>query len=126
VETAIPSYRRHRYPTEIIAQCVRISYRFPLSYRGVEGLVLERGVAVSHESIRRWARTFGPDVLAEPRRRAQPRDTWHMDEVRITMNGRPYHLWRATDAEGMTLDILAQERRDPEAARRCLDRLVGG
>ena len=47
METTAPSYRGHRYPAEVIAQCVRLYYRFSLSYRDVEGLLLERGVVVS-------------------------------------------------------------------------------
>jgi len=53
MDTAIPSYRQHRYHREIIAQCVRLYDRFPLSYRGVEELMFERGVVVSYETIRR-------------------------------------------------------------------------
>ena len=120
-----PSYRCHRYPAEIIAHCVRLSYRFPLSYRGVEELMLERGVIVSYESIRRWCLKFGPIYAAGiRRRRPQPRDTWHLDEVFIKIGGRTYYLWRAVDADGMVLDILVQERRDQEAAETFLRRLV--
>ena len=105
METPVPSYRCHRYPAEIIAHCVRLYYRFPLSYRGVEELMLERGVVVSYESIRRWCLKFGPIYAAEiRRRRPQPRDTWHLDEVFIKMGGRTYYLWRAVDADGMVLD----------------------
>jgi putative transposase len=48
VQTTAPSYCRHRYPPEIIAQCVRLYYRFSLSYRDVEELMFERGVVVSY------------------------------------------------------------------------------
>lgn len=47
MQTPVPSYRQHRYPAEIIAHCVRNYFRFPLSYRGVEELMFERGVHVS-------------------------------------------------------------------------------
>ena len=69
VETHIPSYRCHRYPAEIIVQCVRLYYRFPLSLRGIEGLMFERGIIVSYESIRTWCHEFGPAIAAEIRRR---------------------------------------------------------
>jgi putative transposase len=127
METPAPSYRRHRYPAAIIAQCVRLYYRFPLSYRGVEELMFERGVIVSYESIRRWCHKFGPFFAAEiRRRRPQPRDKWHLDEVLIKMGGRTYYLWRAVDAAGMVLDILVQERRNQEAAEAFLRRVVEG
>ena len=126
VETPAPSYRCHRYPAEIIAHCVRLYSRFPLSYRGVEELMLERGVIVSYESIRRWCLKFGPIYVAGiRRRRPQPRDRWHLDEVFIKMGGRTYSLWRAVDADGMVLDILVQERRNREAAEAFLRRVAG-
>ena len=49
------SYRRHRFPAEIIQRAVWLCFRFPLSYRDVEDLLAERGVDVSYETIRRWA-----------------------------------------------------------------------
>jgi hypothetical protein len=52
----------YRYPAEIIAQCVRLYYRFPLSHRGIEELMFERGIIVSYESIRRWCHKFGPAI----------------------------------------------------------------
>ncbi len=119
------SYRQHRYPAEIIAHCVRLSYRFPLSYRGVEEMMFERGVVVSYESIRRWCLKFGPLFAAElRRRRPQPKPKWHLDEMHIKMQGKTYHLWRAVDADGMVLDILMQERRNQAAAETFLRRLV--
>jgi putative transposase len=72
VETQVPSYRQHRYPAEIIAHGVRLYYRFPLSYRGVEDLMFERGVTVSYEAIRRWCHTFGPMSAAALRPRPTP------------------------------------------------------
>ena len=125
MDTQVPSYRQHRYPAEIIAHCVRLYYRFPLSYRGVEELMFERGVVVSYEAIRRWCRKFGPLIAAGlRRRRPQPKDKWHLDELYIKINGTTYYLWRAVDADGMVLDILVQERRNQEAAERFLRRVV--
>ncbi|MCZ4607778.1 DDE-type integrase/transposase/recombinase [Streptomyces sp. Lzd4kr] len=47
-----PSYKGHRYPVEIISHCVWLYFRFPLSFRAVEELMLERGVIVSYETVR--------------------------------------------------------------------------
>jgi putative transposase len=125
MSTSAVSYRQHRYPAAIIAHCVRLYFRFPLSYRGVEELMFERGVIVSYETIRRWCLKFGPAIAAElRRRRSRPQGKWHLDEVRVTMHGRAYWLWRAVDADGMALDILVQERRNKEAAEAFLGRLV--
>ncbi|MCA1305259.1 IS6 family transposase, partial [Nitratireductor aquimarinus] len=61
MSTSAISYKRHRFPAEIIAHAVWLNYRFPLSLRHVEEMLLERGIVVSYETIRRWGRKFGPD-----------------------------------------------------------------
>jgi len=88
------SYKGHRYPAEIIAHCVWLYHRFPLSFREVEGLMLVRGVIVTYETIRQWCAKFGPVYAAGLRRRqARPGDKWHLDEVFLTINGRRHYLW---------------------------------
>ncbi len=100
---------------------------FRTSYRDVEEVLAERGIAVSYETIRQWCRKFGP-VFAERLRRRRPRsgDKWHLDEVQLKINGRKHWLWRAVDQERIVLDILVQERRNQEAAEAFLRRLVDG
>ena len=119
------SYKGHRYPAEIIAHCVWLYHRFPLSFREVEELMLVRGVIVTYETIRQWCAKFGP-VYAAGLRRRQPRpgDTWHLDEVFVTINGRRHYLWRAVDQDGNVLDILVQPRRDAKAAKRFFRKLL--
>ena len=121
------SYKGHRYPVEVISHCVRLYFRFPLSLRGVEELMLERGIVVSYETVRRWCAKFGPAYAGALRRR-QPRtgDKWHLDEVFIKINGRLQYLWRAVDQDGSVLGILVQKRRDKAAARRFFRRLLRG
>ena len=53
------SYRRHRFPVEIIQHAVWLYYRFPLSFRDVEDMLAERGIDVSYETVRRWSVKFG-------------------------------------------------------------------
>jgi hypothetical protein len=77
-------YRGFRYPAEIISHCVWLYYRFPLSFREVEEMMLARGVVVSHETIRQWCAKFGAAYAAGLRRRrarAGAGDKWHLDEV---------------------------------------------
>jgi putative transposase len=88
VGTGAPSYKGFRFPAEIISHCVWLYYRFPLSFRDVEEMMLERGVTVSHETIRQWTGKFGQAYASGlRRRRPRPGDTWHLDEVFITING---------------------------------------
>ncbi|WP_405669792.1 IS6 family transposase [Streptomyces sp. NBC_01530] len=119
VSSASPSYKGHRYPVEIISHCVWLYFRFPLSFREAEELMLERGVVVSYETIRRWCLKFGQAYANSlRRRRPRPGDKWHLDEVFIKINGEQKYLWRAVDQDGNVLDILVRNRRDKAAARR--------
>ncbi|WP_107098671.1 IS6 family transposase, partial [Streptomyces hirsutus] len=120
-----PSYKEYRFSAEVIAHCVWLYHRFPLSYREIEELMLARGVTVSYETIRQWCVKFGP-VYARELRRRRPRagDTWHLDEVFIKVNGERQYLWRAVDRDGNALDILVQRPRDAKAAKRFLAKLM--
>ena len=119
------SYKRHRFPPALIAHTVWLYFRFPLSLRLVEEMLLERGIVVSYETIRCWAKKFGPDY-ARRLRRKQPSssDIWHLDEVVITIAGRKHWLWRAVDQDGYVLDEIVQNRRNTKAAKRLLVRLL--
>ena len=82
------SYKRHRFPPEIISHAVWLYFRFPLSLRLVEEMLLERGISVSYETIRRWALKLGADYARRLKRKAPARsDVWHLDEVVISING---------------------------------------
>jgi putative transposase len=119
------SYKRHRFPPQIIAHAVWLYFRFPLSLRLVEEMLLERGIVVSYETIRRWAIKFGPDYARRLNRKAPSRrDVWHLDEVVITISGEKRWLWRAVDQDGYVLDEIVQARRDTKAAKRLLARLL--
>ncbi|WP_324801579.1 IS6 family transposase [Streptomyces cyaneofuscatus] len=126
VSSASPSYKGHRYPVEVIAHAVWLYFRFPLSFREVEELMLERGVIVSDETVRRWCAKFGQAYANGLRRRPRPGDKWHLDEVFTKINGERKNLWRAVDADSTVLDILVQNRRDTAAARRFFRRLLKG
>jgi putative transposase len=119
------SYKRHRFPPAVIAHAVWLYFRFPLSLRLVEEMLLERGIIVSYETVRRWARKFGLDYARRlKRKRPGRRDIWHLDEVVITIAGQKHWLWRAVDQDGYVLDEIVQTRRDTTAAKRLLKRLL--
>ena len=111
-------YAGYRFPPEVISHAVWLYFRFPLSLRMVDEILAARGITVSHETVRQWARKFGQDVANQIRRRL-PRagDKWHLDEVEVKIAGQKHWLWRAVDQEGMVLDILVQSRRDKRAAK---------
>ena len=120
-----PSYAGYRFPAEVISHAVWLYFRFPLSLRMVEEMLAARGIIVSHETVRQWARKFGQDFANQIRRRLpMAGDKWHLDEVAIKIAGKKHWLWRAVDQDGTVLDILVQSRRDKRAAKRLLRKLL--
>jgi putative transposase len=119
------TYPGYRFPAEVISHAVWLYFRFPLALRMVEELLAARGIIVSHETIRQWALKFGQTFANQIRRRL-PRagDKWHLDEVVIKIAGVKHWLWRAVDQTGMVLDVLVQSRRDRQAAKRLLRKLL--
>ena len=104
--------------------CVAL-YRFALSFRDVEDLLAQRGITVTYETIRQWCLTFGRDYARTlRRRRGRQGDTWHLDELFVTLNGRQQYLWRAVDEDSDVLDILVQSRRNRRAAVRYFRKLL--
>ena len=121
------SYKGFRFPPEIISHCVWLYHRFPLSFRDVQELMLERGVDVSYETIRAWCDRFGQEYANQLRRRGpRPGDKWHLDEVFVQINGAQRYLWRAVDQHGNVLDVLVQSRRNAVAAKKFFRRLLKG
>ena len=119
------SYAGYRFPPEVIDQAIWLYLRFTLSFRDVEDLLAERGIAVSYETVRRWVNHFGPMIAAQLRkRRPKPHATWHLDEVYLKIDGRMAYLWRAVDAEGEVLDVLVQSKRNKHAALKLMRKLL--
>ena len=129
MSTSAPTnrYKNHRFPAEIISHAVWVYFRFCLSFRDVEEILLERGGVVTYEAIRQWCRKFGQLYANQlRRRRPRPGDKWHLDEVFLTIKGESHYLWRAVDQEGNVLDILVQPRRDKRAAKKFFRKLLKG
>ena len=122
---APPSYAGYRFPAEIISYAVWLYYRFPLSLRHVDELLTARSITVSHETVRQWSLKFGQSFANQIRRRL-PRvgDKWHLDEIAVKIAGVQHWLWRAVDQNGIVLDVLLQSRRNKEAAKRLLRKLL--
>ena len=118
-------YAGYRFPGEVISHAVWLYFRFPLSLRMVEEMLAARGIDVSHETVRQWARKFGQGFANQIRRRLPcPGDKWHLDEVCLMIGGTKHWLWRAVDQDGFVLDVLVQSRRDKQAAKRLLRKLL--
>ena len=127
MKTPKPSYRRHRFPSEIISRAVWLYHRFCLSFREVEELLAERGVIVTYETIRQWCLKFGLDYARHlKKRQGRLGDKWHIDEVFVTIQGQRHYLYRAVDQDGDVIDILVQSRRNQRAAARFFRHLLKG
>lgn len=115
---------------EIIRLAVMMYVRFPLSLRNVEDLLHERGIDISHETVRYWWNRFGPMFAAEIRRnrvsrmRAYSNWQWHLDEVFVKINGERHYLWRAVDHEGEVLESFVTKTRDRKAALKFLKKTM--
>ena len=119
------SFKRHRFPADVIRHAVWLYFRFSLSLRDVEELLAQRGIDVSYETIRCWTIKFGPLIASRlRRRRPAPSPRWHLDEMVCSIGGKRMYLWRAVDDEGEVLDLVVQRRWDTEAALRLLRRLL--
>jgi putative transposase len=113
------TYKRHRFPPEIISYAVWLYYRFNLSHRDIEDLLAQRGVNVSYESVRCWCLKFGPKYAKRQRRNHRGfGDTFLVDEVFIKIGGKQHYLWSAVDQDGEVVDVLLQTRRNTPAAMR--------
>ena len=126
--TETPLYRGFRYPVEIISHGVWLYHRFPLSFREVQEMMLQRGIVVSHETIRQWCVKFGQTYAngaasppAPPRRYVAPRRGIPHDERSAAVS-----VARAVDQDGNVLDILVTSRRDTKAATRFFRKLLKG
>lgn len=121
------TYKRHRFPKEVIEHVVWLYHRFMLSLRDISEIMLARGIILSHESIREWGIKFGIPIAKSVKKRAPRRgDKWHLDEVCIVIKKKKHWLWRAVDQEGYELDILIQSRRNTAAAKRFFKKLLKG
>jgi putative transposase len=119
------TYKRHRFPPDIISYAVWLYYRFNLSHRDIEDLLAERRIIVSREAIRLWCNKFG--ALYSRRLKRKHRgygDTFYIDEVFVKINGKQHYLWRAVDQDGEVVDVFLQAKRDGAAAKRFFKRLM--
>ena len=118
------SFKRHRFPPDVIRYAVWLYFRFTMSLRDVEDLLAERGIDVTYETVRCWVNKFGPAISANIRKaRGRGDSVWHLDEMVVRIGGKRMFMWRAVDKEGEVLDVLVQKRRNKAAALKLLRKL---
>jgi putative transposase len=115
-------FRYFNSSPEVIRLVVMMYVKYPLSLRNVEDLLIERGIDITHETVRYWWNRFGPVFAGEVRRkrvsymRGFRHWRWHLDEMYVKINGEMHYLWRAVDHEGEVLESFATKTRDKAAA----------
>ncbi len=115
---------RHFLP-EIILLCVRWYLRYPLSYRNLEEMMLERGLTIDHTTVYRWVQAYSPELDKRCRKYLKStNDSWRVDETYIKVKGDWKYLYRAVDSNGNTLDFMLSASRDAQAAKRFLRKVL--
>src|ERR1700730_17888927 len=118
-------YVGYRFPREIISHAVWLYFRFPLGLRMVEELLAARGIIVSHETVRQWARKFGQPFANQIRRRLPgARDKLQLGEGVRMICGVRHGVWRAVDETGIVLDVVVHGGGDKRAPKRLLRKLL--
>ena len=113
------------FEKRIILLCVRWYLKYPLSYRNLVEMMMERGVEVTHTTIMRWVHQYSPILEERLRKHMKPtNDSWRMDETYIKINGKDAYLYRAVDSQGNTIDFFVSERRTKKATKRFLKKAL--
>src|SRR3954469_6913811 len=111
-------FRYFNSSPEVIRLAVLLYVKYPLSLRNVEDLLAERGIDISHETVRYWWNRFGPLFAGDIRRQRVSRMRgfrqwrWHLDEMYVKVNGEMRYLWRAVDHEGEILESFVTKDRE--------------
>jgi IS6 family transposase len=112
-------FKGRQFADEVILWAVRWYLMFPISYRDLELMLLDRGAEVDHTTIFRWIQAYA----AELEKRIRPHlrtsnGSWRVDETYVRVKGRWTYLYRAVDSCGQTIDFLLSAKRDAGAAKR--------
>src|SRR5436190_21729914 len=119
-------FKGRQFTAEVILWAVRWYLMFPISYRDLELMLQDRGVAVDHTTLFRWIQAYAPEL--EKRIRPHLRTcngSWRVDETYVKVKGRWTYLYRAVDSRGQTIYFLLSAKRDAAAAKRFFRKALG-
>ncbi|WP_374788902.1 IS6 family transposase [Brucella oryzae] len=119
------AFKGTHFPKSIILHAVFFYVRYPVSYRDLQEILAERGIAVDHATLNRWVVRYSPLIAAQAQSRKRPTArSWRVDETYIKVRGQWTYLYRAVDRDGQTLDFMLSERRNLAAARRFFKKAI--
>src|SRR5215208_2395575 len=118
-------FKGRHYEATLILQAVSWYLRYPLSYRDIEELFLERGLEVDHSTLNRWVLAYAPLIERRLRTFRKPHcGSIRIDETYIKIRGQWRYLYRAIDKHGTPVDFLLTAQRDLEAAKRFFRKML--
>lgn len=119
-------FKGSHYPKDVVLFAVFFYVRYAVSYRDLEEIMAERGIAVDHATLNRWVVKYSPLIACEAhRRKSKGSRSWRMDETYIRVKGKWVYLYRAVDKHGKTLDFMLSEHRNEDAASTFFARTIG-
>lgn len=119
-------FKWKHFESDIIILCVRWKLKYPLSYRNLKDMMLERGLYLSHTTIMRWVQQYSPILSVRIRKHLKPtNDSWRMDETYLKIKGINHYLYHAVDSEGQTIDFWLSKHRDKKSAKKFFRRALG-
>ena len=113
-------FKGRQFTSEVILWAVRWYLMFPISYRDLELMLLDRGVEVNHTTIFRWIQAYAAELekRIRPHLRTSSGFLGGCGGGSVRVKGRWTYLYRAVDSRGQTIDFLLSARRDAAAAKR--------
>src|SRR5215471_13780976 len=118
-------FKGSHFEREIMLWGVRWYVAYPISYRQLEEIMDERGVAVDHSTLNRWVIKYAPEFEKQFRRRQRPVGrSWRLDETYVKIKGKWSYLCRAVDKAGHTINFLLTPNRDRDAAEAFLRKAI--
>ena len=126
VMTQGKEFKGRQFTAEVILWAGRWYLMVPISYRDLELMLQDRGVAVDHTTLFRWIQAYAPEL--EKRIRPHLRacnGSWRVDETCVKVKGRWTYLYRAVDSRGQTIDFRLSAKRDAAAAKRFFRKALG-
>jgi len=119
-------FKGRQFTAEVILWAVRWYLMFPISYRDLELMLQDRGVAVDHTTLFRWIQAYAPELEKRIRPHLhRSNGSWRVDETYVKVKGRWTYLYRAVDSRGQTIDFLLSAKRDAAAAKRFFRKALG-
>src|SRR4051812_39046171 len=118
-------FKGRHFEASLILQAVAWYLRYPLSYRDIEELFQERGLAVDHSTLNRWVLAYAPLIERRLRAFRKPHcGSIRIDETYIKIRGQWRYLYRAIDKHGTPVDFLLTAKRDLDAAKRFFRKML--